>query len=442
MIMKLIATVLLGLALTPSASLATSTKVPPETTLFTLVYSGNLDGELEPCGCSEGGNKGGIKRRVTMIDQLRQQYPELLLISSGGLIVSELPQDRLKSRYIMEGLNALNYDAIGLQWRDLGFGKEFIAHNPLPFISSNAYLDSFPSQQVINRQKQAFVFFNWLDASSQPQSNMESRDHNVSNDTQALKQRLSLAKALGATTILSSTLPLAKAKTSLPLEDVDILIIKAKYEKFGEPVKLNNTLAIQPGSRGMRLGKLQFSLNNKGHIDHWSHEAIPLPPEVGDAPRMESWYTNYNAEVKTEYEKRAAERQRIEQGESPYIGDKACQTCHQKAYQTWSQSQHAEAFYALQDVNKAFDPDCIPCHTVGFEQFGGFIDSAITEHLAHVQCESCHGAAKQHATSVGQTSVTNTDWPKEKICGQCHIQKHSPDFVYETYWPKIAHGKE
>jgi len=430
------------LALTPSASLATSTEAQPETTPFTLVYSGNLDGELEPCGCSEGGNKGGIKRRVKMVDQLRQQYPELLLISSGGLIVSELPQDRLKSRYIMEGLNALNYDAIGLQWRDLGFGKEFIEQSPLPFISSNAYLDSFPSQQVIKKQNQAFVFFNWLDAKSQPQSNMESSDHDVSNDNQALQQRLSLAKALGATTILSSTLPLAKAQTDLPLDDVDILIIKAKYEQFGEPVKINNTLAIQPGSRGMRLGKLQFSLNDKGHIDHWSHEAIPLPPEVGDAPRMATWYTNYNAEVKTEYEKRAAERQRIEQGESPYIGDKACQTCHQKAYQTWSQSRHAEAFYALQDVNKAFDPDCIPCHTVGFEQTGGFIDSAITEHLTHVQCESCHGAAKQHATSAGQTPVANTDWPKEKICGQCHIQKHSPDFVYESYWPKIAHGKE
>lgn len=86
---------------------------------LTLVYSGNLDGELEPCGCSEGGNKGGIKRRVQKVDELRAEEPNLLLISAGGLLISEMPQDKLKSEYILKGLEALDYDAIGVQWKDL-----------------------------------------------------------------------------------------------------------------------------------------------------------------------------------------------------------------------------------------------------------------------------------------------------------------------------------
>ena len=29
----------------------------------TLIYSGNLDGELEPCGCTAEGDLGGIRSR-------------------------------------------------------------------------------------------------------------------------------------------------------------------------------------------------------------------------------------------------------------------------------------------------------------------------------------------------------------------------------------------
>ena len=43
----------------------------------TLIYSGNLDGELEPCGCTAEGNLGGVRRRATMIQRLRDKHPAL-----------------------------------------------------------------------------------------------------------------------------------------------------------------------------------------------------------------------------------------------------------------------------------------------------------------------------------------------------------------------------
>ena len=49
----------------------------------TLVYSGNLDSELEPCGCSEEGDLGGLRRHATVLAQLREQHPELVALSSG-----------------------------------------------------------------------------------------------------------------------------------------------------------------------------------------------------------------------------------------------------------------------------------------------------------------------------------------------------------------------
>jgi hypothetical protein len=76
---------------------------------------------------------------------------------------------------------------------------------------------------------------------------------------------------------------------------------------------------------------------------------------------------------------------------------------------------------------------------VGFEKPGGFIDMNVTGHLLGVQCESCHGAGRAHVESTGTKALPNKDWPREKICAQCHTQPHSPAFNFERYWPKIAH---
>jgi len=407
---------------------------------ITLVYTGNLDGELEPCGCSEGGDKGGIKRRANLIDKLRKEDPQLYLISSGGLLISEVAQDKIKSKYILSGMEALNYDAIGVQWKDLSYGVDVLNNAELPFIMSNNSSQDFFDKRIINNKHARLTFFSWLDPSRNPQKDMG--DAIVSNDVNALADNLKKAKLKNQLTILSTALPLKLAQRKLPLNNVDILLIKAKYEEYGKPQQIDKMLVLQPGSRGMRMGKINLTVSTDGTLLKWEHEVIPLPEEVGDAQRMEQWYADYNEEVKVEYDKRVALRKKLETGESSFAGEAVCKSCHASEHKKWSQSRHSEAFYALQDVNKSFDPSCIGCHTVGFETKGGFIDPSLTKNLMHVQCENCHGAAKAHAKSAGVQPVSNKDWDNAKICGQCHVQKHSPDFNFETYWPKISHGKQ
>jgi len=359
------------------------------------------------------------------------------LISAGGLLVSDMPQDRLKSEFILKGMAEMNYDAIGVQWRDLAFGSKLLNSSALPFVMSNNTTGDFFGKSIINNNHAKVTFFSWLDPNQSPQKGMASDI--VENTTNKLATALKKAKSHKQLTILASTLSLKQAQKKLPLDDVDILIIKAKYEHFGEPQKIGDMLILQPGSRGMRIGKLNLTVTTEGKLTNWKHTVIALPPEVGDAPRMADWYAQYNTKVKEDYQKRVEVKKALESGESPFAGEASCKTCHAKEHNIWFNTRHAEAFYALQDANKAFDPNCIACHTVGFEKQGGFIDPAITENLTHVQCENCHGAAKKHVTSGGKTPVNNKEWSKEEMCAQCHVQKHSPDFKFEKYWPKIAH---
>ena len=425
---------------------------------LTVIYSGNLDGELEPCGCSEEGNFGGIKRRVTAIDNLRKEYPDLVAISSGGLISAEGSTDQIKAKYIFKGFTELKYDAIGMQWKDLSFGVQFATKDKLPWVVSNWDQDILSKEKVskekvskeeiskekiisrqLGNQKLQIKVFSWLDPNHSPARQMHGDHTVVDNNASQINAFLAKADAEGFITVLLTSLPLDAVKDDFDLKSVDILFVRSSYEVFGEPRQEGKSLILQPGSRGMRIARLSLDVDSKGEITHWSHEVIPMPTGVADSPRMVAWYDAYNDEVKQDYLQRVELRKQLESGTSDFVGEEQCKTCHESQHKIWSASQHATAYEDLEGVNKAFDPACIVCHTVGFNKPGGFVDMSLTPHLLNVQCESCHGAAKEHVQTKGVKPVANHDWPKEKICGQCHVQKHSPSFSIEKYWPKIAH---
>jgi hypothetical protein len=238
--------------------------------------------------------------------------------------------------------------------------------------------------------------------------------------------------------VVSTTLSSQQFAEQVGLDNIDVLIEKAAYEVYGKARREQQTLVVQPGSRGMRLGRLDLTLKD-GRIAGWTHSVLPMPESMPDAPQLQAWYDEYNGRVKAAYLQRVETKKKLQSGQSPFVGEQMCQTCHEKQHEVWNGSQHAIAYEDLEDVNKAFDPACIQCHTVGFEKPGGFIDMNVTGHLLGVQCESCHGAGRAHVESAGAKALPNAGWPRKKICAQCHTQPHSPGFDFGRYWPKIAH---
>ena len=406
---------------------------------LTLVYSGNVDGELEPCGCSAEGDFGGIRRQVTAIDALRKRHPNLALISTGGWIGGFSAHEKLTGDFILKAVAAIGYDAVGVQWSDLSYGTEFITPHSISWVATNWRSREFLPVKRFRRNDQDMAFFSWLDPEQSPFKHLADRqeDSNVTKMVEALRA----AKRDKVLTLVSTTLPLPEAQRLLPMELIDILFVRAAYEKFAVPQRQGKTVVLQPGSRGMRLGQLDFSLAADGSIGEFQHQVIDLPKTVADSPRMEDWYTDYNERVKAAFVEETKLRKAQASGDSEYMGEQVCQACHVEQYSIWQQSRHSQALESLRRVNKTFDPDCIACHTVGFRAPGGYIDDEVTAHLTNVQCESCHGPGRAHVASNGATKISVKSAAKGQVCAQCHNQKHSPAFDFERYWPKIAHGR-
>jgi predicted CxxxxCH...CXXCH cytochrome family protein len=135
-----------------------------------------------------------------------------------------------------------------------------------------------------------------------------------------------------------------------------------------------------------------------------------------------------------------------------YIGVNTgnCKNCHANKYDEWTQTGHATKFTRgigdhTDATNKSYSETCIACHTVGYApgvNNGGFaaIQAALKwvfpdaktiltgvgnwdkvpaelKNVANIQCENCHGPAKDHATTGAPVMAKSLD---EGVCDQCH----------------------
>ncbi len=83
-----------------------------------LMISGEMDGYMEPCGCTEG-QKGGLIRRMAFADQVRTEgkWP-LGLIDLGGLLNDPgthggLEETKIRFVTALKALTMLKYSAVG-----------------------------------------------------------------------------------------------------------------------------------------------------------------------------------------------------------------------------------------------------------------------------------------------------------------------------------------
>ncbi len=405
-----------------------------------LVYFGNLNGELEPCGCAEESNLGGIRRQAYIVGEWRKKHPELVLISTGGLLTSEIASDRTKSEYIVKGISAMNFDAVGIQWRDLAYGNEFLRVAPVPWVSSNSQKTGFSASQTVQRKNLQIAVLSWLEPGDAGAMAMMESAPEVS--PAAVQKKLSDAKTKGMLTVLMTTLPLADAEKQFKLSDVDVLLVRPVDENYATPRLKNGTLILQPGTRGMRIGSVDLTLNEKHKVTKFEPTVMKLPADVPDAPELDGWYKDYTAALKEDYLRRVEIRKTLNEGNTDFVGAEGCQSCHAKEHEIWGGTQHSHAFEKLEAVGKIFDPNCVGCHSVGYDKPGGYIDPSLTAGLQGVQCENCHGAGRAHVESGGTKPLPNKDWEPVRMCGQCHVGSHSPSFAFDKYWPKIKHEKQ
>jgi hypothetical protein len=105
-----------------------------------------------------------------------------------------------------------------------------------------------------------------------------------------------------------------------------------------------------------------------------------------------------------------------------YVGMEKCKECHPEDVKTYSEWKYSRNFRILEMRGKEHDPKCVPCHTTGYGQPGGFVSVEKTPHMKNVQCESCHGPASLHVIAPTVEEHQRTLSIPKNVCTTCHRQ--------------------
>ena len=121
-------------------------KESPDAYVFKIIATGNVRGEIEPCGCRPP--LGGLARKATYVRGLAKSGEPYLVVDAGDLFFSkaqlagaDLAKEKIRALTLVQGFNRIGTDAVAIGEYDLAAGLPFLMaladSARFPFLSAN-----------------------------------------------------------------------------------------------------------------------------------------------------------------------------------------------------------------------------------------------------------------------------------------------------------------
>ena len=459
----------------------------------------DLQGAIEPCGCTSD-PLGGVDRLATALDEKARQdsIPTLLLLSGDSFFretkieAMAIPQERSRANTLAKILTDLNVSAVG----------------PGPIDALHASLLDLPasfSMEMLNAGETKVIKV------ASRQIGIMSVDDDPLVVEKAKSTSASLKEEGAELVIVLGALARRTAKKIAALPAVDFVIQGGVDDETPIPPRSSgNGWILHAGRQGQHVGFVDLSFGEGAawqDVSAWSAEkkrtmldgeiedlglkiaewestkkvspedlalqkarlvelrsernkldsaatrrarsfsmsVIPLSSDVGTDLKVNAWMVAHDKNVNEANRKALADLKpaNIKRGEIPYVGSTVCAACHTTQKEWWSGHPHGHAYATLEKRHKEFSLDCVGCHVTGYNQPGG---STVTHNLdgalQNVGCESCHGPGASHVKDPTKKLVLN---PPESTCIGCHNEEHSDLFDYQKYRETLivpGHGKD
>jgi hypothetical protein len=239
---------------------------------FTLVLAGQTHAMLYHCSCPIEPD-GGIARRATLIQQLRKDNPNILLVDSGsffaGGIMDQLSQsnelDQARTLVHLKAMDLMKYDAAALSPDEFNYGRQFLEENiaktGITFLGANIVSPKIAPYMI----KKFAKFQVGVIGLVSPITGKKFQDSKFIPPQEALKKALlDLKKNNVDIIVLISGLNEEENKQLLSDNPgINILIEGAKTANAKTSDNIGSTLALAPKWEARRLVVANFSIENK-----------------------------------------------------------------------------------------------------------------------------------------------------------------------------------
>lgn len=363
-----------------------------------IVYTGSMNGELEPCGCSPETDFGGVARLSGYINDHSRELSPYILLDAGNFTPEDTPQGRLKAGAMLQSFGIIRYDAVAFMEHEKKFPADFLP----PLLKKHRV---------------------------SPLSDMSGYSRSVDMKRNGIKLNISVDpgdRKDDRLNILLTGRPVSEYRN---IKGWDV-IISSSGEVVEEPSMTGGTVFAAGYPKAKKLGILTLQIDGKVKLQGYTHRWEDLGSHIAEDTRVRDILNEYDSSVASMLNK----NKRPPSGVS-YLGADMCSECHQLFEESWKKTRHARAFSSLEKAGKSSDPECLVCHTVGFGERGGFYSIKTTPGLGNVQCEECHGLDREHVEDFSRPMKPVT----VAVCLKCHTEDRDPGFDYPVYYEKIRH---
>lgn len=432
-----------------------------------IIYSANLDGEIEPCGCRSNPT-GGLHRRWNLLHNT-ELIPamERLQVDSGDLFYQSTPtppflekQWNYQAEVLRTAYNAFGVEVITLGELDFSSGLEQLLRlakgAKFKIVTANIYRRDknerlFDPYVILNKGGKKVGIFGVYDGALGLPEQLFAKDH-IEEAKEAVKALRAKADVVIALTHigLEKDIELAKA-----VPGIDAIFGAHTQSFLTQPEKVGDTLIFQTSFRGQHLGVYLGGESKMFQIDE----------RFESKPGSETAIDKLVQDAKTEIARINKETESELMG-SPEAKEAAhpvsrvafqtfaqCAQCHAAQYEFHKKTPHMSAFMTLVKNHQSSNLDCLKCHTVGANQPEGWTNvnklvlnatdkpisaesfakslpnmkikalAKLSKTFINVQCENCHGAGGGHPIS-SNSKITKA--VTAETCFGCHTADRAP----------------
>jgi hypothetical protein len=455
-------------------SLAQAAQKPDLNSLI-IIYGFDLNGKLETCGCAIK-MLGGLPKRATVINTYRAKN-NLLLLEGGHLFPEVNDFEKFKLKILVEILNEMKYDGVGLGALDLRLGvketKGLFAQAKFPIITTNIFVRGQGNRLVnpatLNADTKN-VDGSLSSAEVLKEALGQSRDDLFYGIPALIVKRGNLKVAI--LSVVDHLIVPDGVKDVLVVDP--ILTLNAVMKRIGNDAdalvlmidgqpqivqrvvdtfpQFTVYLSGGPGAMGNHIdvrkagaGAWANVFNNGKYVAvvqaQKSSQGITAEGQIQDILDTYADDPPVKAILDNDYRPKLKEMFKFQQFPSgaKFVTALTCSTCHMNAYRVFENSGHHKALDTLKAKGNEYNLDCVSCHVA--------YDSADDIEYP-IQCTTCHaGIGDDHvqAARAGKPVVPEKSPPALTVefCGRCHTDEQSPDFRAKAavYFAKIKHRK-
>ncbi len=267
---------------------------------ITILYTGSTHAMLYPCSCPVE-RDGGIARRMSLVKELKKEYPQSLLLDTGGFfaggLLDEYTQntqfDTQRSLINVKAMELMKYDALNISSDEFNFGKDFFKTNiskaGLTFLSCNILSAEFSFIKPYIIKEISGIKIGIIGVTD-PYARQKLEGSLIIEPAAAVKKSVEeLRKNQAHIIVLLSYLKESDALGLINnVEGIDVVISAHPSEKGASYEKIGNTLFLRPSWQGRKLDKATITLKDN-RIAGYKVEELRLSDKIQDDPEVFSF---------------------------------------------------------------------------------------------------------------------------------------------------------